>query len=509
MRIERIRLDDYFNLPNPGLINYLDRLKIGQPEVYRTPFWNKANMSTVVAEWMKVVKSSDLDRLMPGLAQVELEQAKKVGPYSVIPPSAKRMASLYEYWEPVRGREPISQDAIKAVKQYFKPGGLKLWSREQVLAEMRLNTNSGPPYFTRRRIAAEKYRKNGYAKTHPYIAVWGTRVQPGGPSIKDEKVRSVWMMPMLLNIFESQYYYPLIQYEQEENLPFSIKTLRDTEERVTRLFDSKGDNLVINTDFSSFDQTFRAPLQDAAYDILTYAFSKPAHNIINDTFKIKYDVPLLIDKEHAIFGSHGMGSGATGTNPDENLAHKSLQFEAAQSKDKELNPFSQCLGDDGILSFNGIDIQDVIDSYTKHGLNMNESKQYVSRQSAKYLQRYYHVSYRDKQGVMLSVYSTFRALGRLLGQERFYDPELWNEVNVELRALQIIENCNNHPLFEKFIDFVKKGDKYGLGTKIPGFASKLQGAYDEYKANFNDMSYTQQNEQTSITDWKVVKYLFG
>lgn len=35
---------------------------------------------------------------------------------------------------------------------------------------------------------------------------------------------------------------------------------------------------------------------------------------------------------------------------------------------------------------------------------------------------------------MIGVYSTFRALGRLLGQERYYDPRKWGPELVTLRA---------------------------------------------------------------------------
>lgn len=511
MRIETIDLSHYADI-TPGLISHLSVLKAGQSEVFRTPLFNKAPMQSIVKAWNKVMTNSDLLSKMPGLAAIEEQQAKKVGPYSVIPPASKRMESVKSFWtivEEVDGKE-INPEAVHLVEKLFSPGALTLWALDKVKDKMRLNTNSGLPYFIKRRVAWDKYKKSGYKQKQPFMAVWGTRVQPGGPSVSDEKVRDVMMMPMLLNMLESQYYYPLLEYEQNNQLPFSVSTLRWTEEEVTKLFDTKDANdPVVNTDFSKFDQHFGLPMQEAAKRILLFAFNRAAHESILRTYDVKYNIPLLIDKDRAIYGRHGMGSGATGTNPDENLAHKALQYEAAIQKDKVLNPHSMCLGDDGILSFSGITVDDVISTYTAHGLEMNPSKQYVDTQSTYYLQRYYHVSYRDSDGVMLGVYSTNRALGRLLGQERFYDPELWSEVNVCLRSLQIIENCNNHPLFKQFIDFVKEGDKYGLGTKIPGFRNDLVEKYEAYKANFGVDSYTRQNETTSILDWKVVQYLFG
>ncbi len=113
---------------------------------------------------------------------------------------------------------------------------------------------------------------------------------------------------------------------------------------------------------------------------------------------------------------------------------------------------------------------------------------------------------------MLGVYSTARALGRLLGQERYHDPEKWSPEMVTLRAWSIIENTSNHPLFEDFVDFVLKGDKLELGLNIPGFFENLDKRYEEALTLIPDMlGYTRglenQNQGTSIRDWRVYKYL--
>lgn len=70
---------------------------------------------------------------------------------------------------------------------------------------------------------------------------------------------------------------------------------------------------------------------------------------------------------------------------------------------------------------------------------------------------------------MVGVYSTYRALGKLMGQERYYDPRIWGPSMVVLRYLSILENCKYSPLFKELIDFVRVRDKYHLGIDIPGF----------------------------------------
>lgn len=135
-----------------------------------------------------------------------------------------------------------------------------------------------------------------------------------------------------------------------------------------------------------------------------------------------------------------MGSGSGGTNFDECLAHKALQFECARQSGAELNPYSMAYGDDGILTFPGITVDKLVTCYESHGQVCNPDKQHASTDDAIVLRRYYHNSYRP-DGLMRGIYSTFRALGRLMGQERFYDPDVWSKEMVELRYLSILENC--------------------------------------------------------------------
>lgn len=115
---------------------------------------------------------------------------------------------------------------------------------------------------------------------------------------------------------------------------------------------------------------------------------------------------------------------------------------------------------------------------------------------------------------MLGIYSTFRALGRLLGQERYFnDEEVQDDYKslVILRAFSILENCNNHPLFHEFVDFVISGDKYRLGLAIPGFFESLGKKARKFMEITPDiLGYTkmlQSDDFRGIENWQVVKYL--
>lgn len=116
-----------------------------------------------------------------------------------------------------------------------------------------------------------------------------------------------------------------------------------------------------------------------------------------------------------------MGSGSGGTNFDESIVHKGLQYECALANGATLNKYSMAYGDDGILTFPGITVDKVVKSYTKHGLEMNVSKQFCSKDTAIVLRCIYHNSYRVN-GIMVDVASSVRLLNRLCRQERYYDP---------------------------------------------------------------------------------------
>ena len=277
-------------------------------------------------------------------------------------------------------------------------------SQQRVVDLMKKSTNSGSPYFIKRRnvvnktvpvqVLHDEQILNG--RSWKYCAVLGWRGQEGGPNIDDVKQRVVWMFPFSVNINELQCYQPLIESCQKLNLVPAWVSMESVDKRITQLFDTKGkDDDVICTDFSKFDQHFNSDMQTCAKRILEGILTKDslATEWLEDVFPIKYTIPLAYQYGEIRYGKHGMGSGSGGTDADETLAHRALQYEAALSQHTKLNPNSQCLGDDGILTYPGITVEDVVHDYTKHGLEMNETKQYVSKHDCIYLRRWHHEEY--------------------------------------------------------------------------------------------------------------------
>lgn len=515
-----------FSLPNPGLVTYFDRVRKGNDQEYRTTFYKGRSLAEVLEGWKPTIETIGHD--WPTLLDYENDLAKKVGPLSIQKPLSERMDDIDSYYDSILlESKPIPQSAIAAVnKEWSIVGKMQIRDQKRVVDLMKKSTNSGSPYFTKRRAVVDKtipvsltnkgedvIQSLTYSNWYS-AAVLGWRGQEGGPTDDDVKQRVVWMFPFGINICELQYYQMAIEQAQKFSLVPAWIGMDAVDRSITQLFDTKGKNdLVICTDFSKFDQHFNHDMQECARSIIasTLNASSKSSNWLAEVFPVKYNIPLAYDYGKVRHGEHGMGSGSGGTNFDETLTHRALQYEAAQSHNQKLNPNSMCLGDDGILSYPGITAKDVMQTYSSHGQEMNLSKQYESTHDCTYLRRWHHTDYRIS-GVCAGVYSTYRALGRLCEQERFYDPEIWGPKMVALRQLSIIENCKYHPLREKFADYCMKGDKYRLGLDIPGFFDNLSKITEEAIDLMPDfLGYTKSlgsdKDNFGINNWWIVKYL--
>jgi hypothetical protein len=525
-KVKEVNLGKYFDLPNPGLKSYLSKVTAGNSDEYRTTFYKGKTLKQVLDGWMPTVHR--LNRKFPDLVNFEDDLAKKVGPLSIQKPLSERLDDIESYYDSIHlESKPISRSALEAVlREWGSLRGLIPRSQDRTVDLMKKSTSSGNPFFMKRRAVVDKtipvrLRTLGVdieqmlkeSDAWPCTAILGWRGQEGGPLFDDVKQRVVWMFPFGVNVEELTVYQPAIEIAQRSSIVPAWVSMEEVDRRITKMFDTKGQNdLVVCTDFSKFDQHFNADMQNGAKYILERLLNNGAASRywLEEVFPVKYKIPLLCSPDLMYMGDHGMGSGSGGTNFDETLTHRALQFEAAQSVKQRLNPNSQCLGDDGVLTYPGIDVKDVMQTYTSHGQEMNETKQYVSTHDCTYLRRWHDEAYRI-DGVCVGVYATSRALGRLCEQERFYDPEKWGPKMVALRQLSIIENCKYHPLRNEFLEYCMKGDKFRLGLDIPGFLDDIDRLAREANELMPDfLGYTksvQMDANHGISDWWVVKTL--
>lgn len=490
-------MSDYFEWPNRNLRSYLVRQRDGNPDVYETPFYRGVDLHEVIDRWYKVLEPGLSE--WPTLLDFEKEMRAKAGPMSVQKPLSERMDDILAYYNLSDGENQLPDEVVtQLLRNWASVRGLGMYSVDRTISNMKLSTNSGSPWFTKRRWVVDKLLPfhityeggsdwrlvtpefNGFI-----TAVLGWRGQEGGPSVDDVKQRVLWMFSMAANVEELRVYQPLISAMQRSGFVSSWLGDDAVDIRITKLMDTKHpDDLIVCTDFSKFDQHINPGCQASALKILQGLFT-PSDDFAewcHTIYPIKYGIPMCYDIGKFILGYHGMGSGSGGTNADETLFHSGLQVGAALANGSSLNLNSMCLGDDGILTYPGIKVEDVVDFYTQFGQDMNVDKQYASPYDCTYLRRWHHVDYRDK-GICVGVYPTVRALTHLRMLERFIDPDKWGVKAVAMRNLSVIENCRYHPLGEEFVQFCMKGDKFRLGLDIPGFIDNLDAEFNKAKAD--------------------------
>lgn len=527
--IRKVYFDQSFDLDNPGLRAYFGNVVKGQSNDYQVVTFAKGVSTQDLLDTWKAELESIGDE-WPSLYEYEMDLANKVGPMSIELPLSERMNDIDSYYEGILlPSTPVDPRAVSALNhEWGKLRGLRKRSQEHTYDAMRKSTNSGSPYFRKRRTVAGRTVPCTVKCDSTFVyqqlpggnyygaAVLGWRGQEGGPSLDDVKQRVVWMFPFAVNLAELQVYQPLIEAAQKLRLVPAWVSMCEVDRRITAMFDSKApDDLVVCTDFSKFDQHFNSSLSSVAKSLLGTLFLDEQQNgsWFEEVFPIKYMIPLAYDWGKVRFGSHGMGSGSGGTNADETLAHRALQFEAAILTDAKLNPNSQCLGDDGVLTYPGITVDDVVSAYQSHGLEMNPDKQYASKEDCTYLRRWHHKDYRIED-VCVGVYSTCRALGRLRYLERRPDPDVWTDSAIVLRELSILENCKYHPLKEKFVEYVISRDKLRLGLNVPHFYDRLESNVMAVLTEMPDFLGYVRSEMSDnkgpaygINDWWIVKYM--
>jgi len=497
----------------PKLRVLLGHIEHGNDIDYRTPLFDGRPREDILDEWQPILESKLKD--WPTLLEFENHLREKVGPMSIQKPLSERIESIEDYYDSIHlESQPIHPDAIdRALKnRWSRLSGLDLRSPMATWREMKKSTSSGNPFLLKKSEQFEEYGLGAYLDGRMVYdvgswepaAILGWRGQEGGMGDDDVKQRVIWMFPMTRSVQELRCFQSLIKGAQSLHINPAWEGNDAVDARITMLFDTKGkhDNVVC-TDFTKFDQHFNYDMRTCARVMLEKL--GVSRDWLNTIYDPTFVIPLICSQDLIYEGEHGMPSGFGGTNAVETLSHDCLQEESAMLHKQKLNPNSMSLGDDGVLSYPGCNAKEIAGDYRKHGQEMNDSKQSESPDECDYLRRWYHTGFRVN-GICRGVYSTYRALGKLTGQERFYDPDQWGPEMVIMRSLSILENVKWHPAKEEFLEFCVKGDKYRLGLEIPGFFDNLEKLYESSELAQSFKSYTA-GDGAGINSWWVVNAL--
>jgi hypothetical protein len=277
-------------------------------------------------------------------------------------------------------------------------------------------------------------------------------------------------------------------------------------------------DLIVSTDFTKMDTSVRDHLIPMFLAVHAKRLQGPAMQRMEETIQSLFKSPTMISMDKVVSeSSNSLLSGSEWTNYFESIIQLILHYYVIETLNRKVTkPFfwagAAVLGDDGVTAFKdlrGVDYPELFAHVaSQFGLNVNPEKQSVNEQSWKYLQRFFHKKILNASGHVAGIYPGILALNTAMFPERYHNTKLWGPEMETLRWLMILENCDQHPYFHQIIDFFRKGDKYDLGLKLPGFFDKAETYYREAKSLTDFVpTYTTSFENRGIYDFAVVKYL--
>jgi hypothetical protein len=453
---ERYNLDQ-FALDKLNLNN--KRILEGNEEIYETPITKSNSVSDIIEGWDKVF-NSNLGEMNDVLVSLEEKQKSKVLPRSQAVSWEERKSSLDEYF---KGR----QSDYKYMPEFHDSGPLRPISISKAIDFLKNNTSAGLSSMLKKGDVKIKFADISYFKEQLALrlpCILYTRTQEG------MKTRNVWGFPMVDSLNEMTIYIPIQRVQKKKSYRAALLGPEYVDKEITRLIDFAlaRDLTLVSIDFTAYDASITNLQIHIAFSYFRSLFQKSFHSAI-DYMEERFRTIGIVTPFEIFEGDHGTPSGSTLTNEVGSV----IQYYVYEDTGLVYMEVPQCQGDDGALAVDDENVDKLFDSFEKYGLEINKSKSTIAKDWIVFLQNLYHVDYRDKSGIIGGIYPTYRALCRLVYQERWADFEKYGMSGQDyysLRALQILENCKYHPIFEDLCLYYWSIDKYNVEFSDEGLS---------------------------------------
>lgn len=467
-----------------GLRLYLNNLNKGRSATPRSWLYENEAPDDVLASWLSVLETVRKDEHGEEVFQFDTSQLKKWGPQGEVKPISELMELVTAGYKKEGTPKPslfssklwkqAKENAVRHVivdKGFYK--SLRPRALEHVIDDMKardtLESNSGYPSFTRRNnpfVKARAIRDAQSGKSYEYPAIVLFRNY-------NQKTRMVWMYPMSMNLVEATFTQPLKEAIMSSSDEF-FNAWRGYEAVKRQMSMAYNRGLFISaSDFSHTDENFTRWQMLEVFDVIKYAFQPAYWPSLKKSMLHVNSIPLLIGPDSILYGQHGVSSGSNWTNDVETYFDRIAEEYFALLKLVAF-PFS-AIGDDVAHcreTYLDSLAQDLATLYQQMGFDVNPEKVTNLRDQVKYLQRLMirgyssgHIIRRTPGGtregkLLRGIYSTIRALNSSIYPEKFHSPKQWSKQMFACRQFMILENCVDHPLFDRFVKFVCAGNKY-------------------------------------------------
>jgi hypothetical protein len=447
----------------------MESLSEGKDEDLRSPLFKGQSDEEILAGWHQATKG--LEDLVPRLAEMEESEEGKFGSRSISVEWDAFKGSVYDYFRDEGGRDdlPVFTPTRRVSRLIPK-------SPDLTVKSMVLNTASGLPFLDKKKLVLnETLADLAYLLEQGYPAILWIRTQEG------KKTRPIWIWPMADTIREQSYYQVLLREVRQWEFRAALLGPDAVDKAVTRLFyNRQGTEKLLSIDFARYDASLQPRILLPALQGLLGMFqdTEELKDVIDRVLYIS-----LVTPDGVVHGAHGMSSGSSLTNEGDSYA----QFMMAVAAFRDVHPGLQDLqsvwdyvsgicqiqGDDGLYLVD--DPEWLTQQFEAFGMEVNRDKSETSEEYALYLRRLYHPSYRHGR-YLRGVYSTTRALNRVVHLERWPDPvvskltgdELSGDDYFSIRTIAILENSKWHPWHPELVRYVASNDKHQLRFSLTG-----------------------------------------
>lgn len=427
----------------------------GFSEVHITPLARENDPIVILCSW-DIIFQDNKHLLNSTLYELECSSRSKFGPRSIAVPWSERMDSIKTSFSCQQGGRSVKLYSFPA------PGYLSPISIPETATKMKFNTSSGLPFLTKKNKSQDLLLSNfnDYLERKDPCMLY-TRTQ------ESKKTRNVWGFPFADTFLEIMFYVPLLEYQRTLPYRSALVGPEEVARSITGLILKARDSnrVIYSIDFAGFDASVWYQLIIEAFNYFKRCFAPQFHTFLDYVCERCHSI-AIVTPSGIYTGNHGVPSGSGFTNEVDSVVQVGLALNCEFIKEDEC----QVQGDDGVYILKEEEISEFAFNFTKYGLKPELSKSAKSKDFAIFCQNLYHIDYLN-DGHIGGIYPIYRALNRLLFQERFQTFKKYGIKGRDyygIRTLSILENCKYHPLFEEFVRFVVKRDKYSLEVSDEG-----------------------------------------
>jgi len=497
---------------NPGLASHLAQIESGKDATPRSWLFEDQPAQAVLGQWLESISTlqsgSDFERRIFSLEQTQLE---KWGPQGAIPSLEKSLPKILENYSerlpsPVFD-SPEWKRAIESarVQLFGNRAQLRPSSLKKVVDDMRmrdtLSTNSGYPDYRRRSepsVVSRAIEDASSGRWQGYPAIVLFRKYFG-------KLRQVWMFPMATNLVEGSFTQVIQAHLRRTSKVFLApwEGFSKVREVISGWY-RQPESYIFGGDFSRMDVHMRRAQMEQVYLLLAPAFQREHHELLHSSLMNAVDIGLLVSRTAWLprhDDAHGLASGTNWTQLSETL----FQFILKQYLEVVLGESlsMMAIGDDS-ATFAPMKIhpvaQRLVEVYAGVGMEANIEKQSDEPHEVTFLQRLFQRGYTNAANETRAVYPTVRALETSVFPERWHS-EGWNENMFAVRQYMILENCIDHPLFESFVKFIVRGQKWLLPFAKASTKQLLKYTVEAGRIPSLISSYNQEKKDSSLADF--------